>query len=410
VTRLARFEFWAAWWLALIVMGVLGPWSGQHGLQVNGVRDEVLVILAVAAAFALCLYAVTRHRVAAIFLLLTGVITLMVASADTKDPLGAFGGPGPNVHPGWGFWTAVVGALGLILTTATLIHPGGRLRHGAAHGLSAFTALGVRSRAQRVTAPDTAAATAALTIPRVIHRIWLGDEQLPAQFVAYGRTWLERHPGWELKLWHEGNLPPDLVRREVLDSERFGAERADLLRYELLWRYGGVYVDTDLECLRSIESLLRGHDFVTSWHNPPRDRVNNAFIASVPGHPLLEQAMREARATEDRAYAKEATGPVFFDSIVQRFADVTRLDSTAIYPRTTHEREQAYALHHETSSWLSRDPIERLEKNLDAMRGRIQALVDRLDATRRELDRIRSTRWWRTRETFLRIVKSGGDR
>ena len=95
-----------------------------------------------------------------------------------------------------------------------------------------------------------------LRIPRVFHQIWVGPEPLPEEFVAYQRTWLTYNPGWKLQLWTEENLPPDLERREVYEKLRVPAERADILRVELLWRFGGVYIDTDFECLRPIEGLL----------------------------------------------------------------------------------------------------------------------------------------------------------
>ena len=124
----------------------------------------------------------------------------------------------------------------------------------AEHRLPAY-ALADVARQLAATPPPLRAARTASAIPRIFHQIWLGDGEMPAKFRAYSRSWRTHHPGWELKMWTDANLPP-LVNQELFDSVTEVRERADLLRYELLYRYGGVYVDTDFECFKSIEPLL----------------------------------------------------------------------------------------------------------------------------------------------------------
>lgn len=73
-------------------------------------------------------------------------------------------------------------------------------------------------------------------IPRVFHRIWLGGE-MPEEFRGYGETFRKLHPDWEMKLWTEENLPPLKNQREF-DEARTFAQKADILRYELLYEQG----------------------------------------------------------------------------------------------------------------------------------------------------------------------------
>src|SRR5262245_37093593 len=103
-----------------------------------------------------------------------------------------------------------------------------------------------------------------MRIPRLFHQVWVGPKPFPAEFEAYSETWLERHPGWELQLWTEENLPQGLRRPEAYERLRSPVERCDILRFELLWRFGGVYVDCDFECLRSLEPLIEELDFFTA--------------------------------------------------------------------------------------------------------------------------------------------------
>ncbi len=108
-----------------------------------------------------------------------------------------------------------------------------------------------------------------LRIPRLFHRVWVGPEEMPALFARFGATRLEHHPRWEMRLWTDADLPA-LGLDGFAGRTRTLSELLNLMRYEILARHGGVYVDTDFECLRSIEPLLRGVDaFAALDMSPP---------------------------------------------------------------------------------------------------------------------------------------------
>jgi mannosyltransferase OCH1-like enzyme len=204
-----------------------------------------------------------------------------------------------------------------------------------------------------------------MLIPRVFHRIWVGPDPLPAEYAAYGETWTAHHPGWELRLWTESNLPEGL-RPEVYERLRAPAERANLLRLELLSRQGGVYVDTDFECLRSIEPLIEDAElFITL---AKAGRVNNALMGSVPGHSLIRRALAQVRPVEFFGHDKAATGTRLLDGLLLDRPDVTLLEAELFYPTTEEQRQRAYAVHYKARSW--KDPatlridLERAEREL----------------------------------------------
>ena len=71
-----------------------------------------------------------------------------------------------------------------------------------------------------------------IAIPRLFHQIWLGPDPFPAEYVEYQRSWTRHHPGWELRLWTEADLPDDLERTESYEVLRQPAE-LDTLAAEL---------------------------------------------------------------------------------------------------------------------------------------------------------------------------------
>lgn len=250
-------------------------------------------------------------------------------------------------------------------------------------------------------------------IPRTIHQIWVGPDPLPGEFRPYVKSWKKHHPKWEHILWTEKNLPDDPVRSEVLDRLRSPIERSDMLRLELLYRFGGVYVDTDLECRRPLDEVIGDHAFVATYFKP--SRVTNTFLASVPRHPLLERALAEIKPRQIYGFDKEVAGPPFIARLVAQYPDVAYLEPPLLFPNSENERERAIGIHHMSRTWKDPDGLrkamlraeQRLAKSkakLDEERKRHAATQAKLDKLRNELDK-RSSASPRGR---LRLLRRSG--
>jgi hypothetical protein len=200
-------------------------------------------------------------------------------------------------------------------------------------------------------------------IPRIVHRVWLGGE-LPHRFRHYGDTWRKHHPGWRQRLWNDDDLV-SLVPEEAIMRCRSDAERSDLLRYEILRRFGGIYVDTDVECLRPFDDLIRGVVAFAGYEQP--GRAGTAVLGCIPGHPAFEEAAAEARETVGLgAHSADATGPYFFSLIAERHSDVTLYEQATFYPFLWDEQPprnavfpRSYAVHHWALSWAPELAVAR---------------------------------------------------
>jgi inositol phosphorylceramide mannosyltransferase catalytic subunit len=196
-------------------------------------------------------------------------------------------------------------------------------------------------------------------IPQVVHRIWLGDAEMPPELVEYGESWRRHHPRWKFKLWRDRDLRR-LVPAESVGRARHRTELSDLLRFAVLRRHGGVYVDTDVECLRPFDELLHGHKVVLGYEQP--GRVGSAVLASVPGHPFfVDAAQQAARNVGLGANSADATGPYLLTLLARDYPEVTILPPEAFYAYGWDEPERrhdefpgSYAVHH----WASLDGLQ----------------------------------------------------
>jgi inositol phosphorylceramide mannosyltransferase catalytic subunit len=142
------------------------------------------------------------------------------------------------------------------------------------------------------------------------------------------------------------------------ERARTQSELSNLTRYEVLHRYGGVYVDTDVECLRPLTALLGGIDAFAALEVP--ERIGTAILGSVAGHPVFERAARLARQTfATGTHSTEANGPYFLTLILEQEQNVAIFGAELFYPYLWDEPERrhekfpdAYAVHHWALSWL----------------------------------------------------------
>lgn len=150
-----------------------------------------------------------------------------------------------------------------------------------------------------------------MSIPRLIHRLWL-DDPLPEPFAVNGQRWGDLHPDWTVTDWLRSSGLPRLRNQQLVDQaqqlypndwKRF---TADLVRLELLWLYGGVYADTDVTPHRHIGPLLDGRSCVVG-RSPQTRRgkhpITNAVMAAEPGHPYIDALItRIPAAVRDHAH------------------------------------------------------------------------------------------------------------
>lgn len=222
-------------------------------------------------------------------------------------------------------------------------------------------------------------------IPKIVHQIWLGSE-VPKKFSSWMSSWANMQ-GWEYKLWTDKdvvNFP--LHNRDLYDNAKDYGEKADILRYEILYREGGLYTDVDFENINTelFDLLNCSFDFYAGLepmeHRQPINSllVGNAIFASIPGHPLLERVIVDMNVHYNQhgtEWAVVATGPVYF---TQKFHEYNQLPDanyrniilppTFLFPLTYSEvrdnlkdnltkfiKLETGAIHYWSGSWIEEE-------------------------------------------------------
>lgn len=116
-------------------------------------------------------------------------------------------------------------------------------------------------------------------IPKIIHYVWLGNVPMPSLMQECIDSWKRYMPDYEYMLWDDDAVQEinNLFMSEAL-KERKWAFASDVIRVYALYRYGGIYMDTDVMVYRSFDSLLNNHAFIgreNSIHIKGKSTVNH---------------------------------------------------------------------------------------------------------------------------------------
>lgn len=130
-------------------------------------------------------------------------------------------------------------------------------------------------------------------IPRIIHQIWLGAP-MPEYLKQLQHSWIEKHPKWTYILWTDKDVANiNLPNSKLYYQAKTYGERSDILRYTILYEMGGIYADTDFECLKSFEPLVDSCDFFSGIHSgePSFIGLANGLIGACPQHPIIKECL-----------------------------------------------------------------------------------------------------------------------
>lgn len=173
-------------------------------------------------------------------------------------------------------------------------------------------------------------------IPRIIHQTWR-DRRIP-EGLGYPKSWTDCNPDWTYRFWTDEDLlaffqneRPDLL--DLYLSYPRPVQRADLARYCILERFGGLYADIDTRCVGSLEPIAGDHRAIlceepeAHWEPAIARGLArlwfNGTMASPPGHPLWGRVIELCRRMADRRQGDvlENTGPLLLTAAIESWPE-----------------------------------------------------------------------------------------
>lgn len=162
-------------------------------------------------------------------------------------------------------------------------------------------------------------------IPKLLHIVWVGPHAPPAEMI---KSWDDKHvQGWLFTVWkdHRGWKNQDKIDQKYARREYNGV--ADIIRYEILAKHGGIVVDADSTCLKALdegpEDFLSNTTAIACYENESvrPGMIGCGFLGAPKNHPFFQACVEDVALQNMALPAWQTVGPLLMGRIATRMPD-----------------------------------------------------------------------------------------
>lgn len=223
-------------------------------------------------------------------------------------------------------------------------------------------------------------------IPKVIHYCWFGRNPLPELAVRCIESWKKYLPDYEIKEWNEDNFDVNMVpyTKEAYAAKKY-AFVSDYARFWILYKYGGLYFDTDVEVMQSMDAIIARGPFMGCESDTELSVAPGLGLGVTPNFDIYKKILDSYAElhfyNEDGSYNQKTVVSYVTEILcsygLKASADIQECAGIVIYPKeyfcpkefltgkitiTPH----TVAIHHYDGTWLPEDVLymRKLAKKL----------------------------------------------
>ena len=196
-------------------------------------------------------------------------------------------------------------------------------------------------------------------IPKIIHYIWVGGKEKPADIKRCMATWKKHLEGYKVIEWNESNFD---IEQHPFVKAAYEAKKwayvSDYIRAYAIYNYGGIYVDTDILLLDNFDDFLNHRAFV-GFENP--NYPFTAAFGAEKGHPLVKDMLDYYDELDTYHFDFKNNNTISVSDIlinkygckVGNMYQVLK-EGIAVYPDTIlcNPSEKSVSIHVFTGTWL----------------------------------------------------------
>lgn len=221
---------------------------------------------------------------------------------------------------------------------------------------------------------------------RIIHQVWFGTmpnkkkaKKTYIKFKKYRNSWKEKNPTWYHIEWNK-EMSDRFVYKfynkyyDLYRNYTYEIQKCDAIRYMILHRYGGLYVDMDYYCVKPFDIVFSNYKsplYLVQTPNMHGEYVSNSLMFSVPQHKFWKELLSEmGKVSKPPMYYSKhlsvmyTTGPAIVNRVFHKYKTKYKLKSWPhkyFQPHThtqsvlTLKNDKVYAIHMSDGCWHGND-------------------------------------------------------
>jgi len=220
---------------------------------------------------------------------------------------------------------------------------------------------------------------------KIIHQIYFdfnaaSRKNFQTQFAKFRHSWIERNPEWFYIVWNKQQCR-DFIKTYypefiiTYDSYKYEIQRCDIVRYFLLFHYGGFYVDIDLECVTTADEIRKQFPAPLYLAETPNKaagtEVSNFLMYSQKHHPFwrdlflyIPQYAEQFWFVTRHVHIMYSTGPAFLNKMYSRHRfkyNISQFPADLFNPlmlgmdKVGFNRNNLHTIHWGSGSWETKD-------------------------------------------------------
>lgn len=213
-----------------------------------------------------------------------------------------------------------------------------------------------------------------MSIPKIIHQLWIGDKPAPINLM---NTWKEKNPDFEYIYWNEEEFKKRNIKfkcQNRIDEIEEICGKVDIMRWELLYKYGGIFIDADSICIEPIDETLYSKKSFAGWE---QETLRHGLIAIgtmgfYKKHPLIKCAIKwitnnEVSQKNTGKMAWQLVGPCLLTTLYNtgNFNDLHIFPSYTFLP--IHYTKQEYKGHGKIYAYQAWGSTKQSYDNMNEM-------------------------------------------
>ena len=202
-------------------------------------------------------------------------------------------------------------------------------------------------------------------IPKIIHYCWFGGKPLPKSAIKCINSWKKFFPDYEIREWNESNFDVNMIpyTKEAYEAKKY-AFVSDFARFWVLHEHGGVYFDTDVEVIRSMDDIIETGPFMGA--ETPQNVAPGLGLATISNHPFYKRYIdyySDKHFTPSQSTMCRVVTGWWLEMGWKTDCTIQTIDGITIYPpdyfcpqammgAPVNITENTRSIHHFDASWL----------------------------------------------------------